>query len=343
VYPIPDWPTDVPWAHGLSGTGMQAAATVAEQLGSYCLLVIRHGVLVAEHYWQGRSATSIDKSWSMGKSYASALVGIAIDRGEIKSLDDSVSDYVPEWKGTDHEPITIRHIVSMTSGLKWEVFSDYVTMATLTADQSKYAVGLPISDPPGTKWIYHNGGVQILERVIRAATGKTLEAYADLYLWSKIGMTATWAKDQTGNPTAYANVLATCRDHARFGYLYLHGGEWAGETVVSPQWVTATIAPGQTMNRAYGYLWWLNGETPAIDAMNQAWPGRMVPFAPTDMFAVRGFGNQFIDVIPSLDMIVVRMGPDPFGGMFDLNQMIKDQHFGEHDQILKPILDAVVP
>jgi hypothetical protein len=77
--------------------------------------------------------------------------------------------------------------------------------------------------------------------------------------------------------------------------------------------------------------------------MNQAWPGRMVPFAPTDMFAVRGFGNQFIDVIPSLDMIVVRMGPDPLGGTFNLNQMIEDQHFGEHDQILKPILDAVVP
>src|SRR5262249_36457649 len=144
-----------------------------------------------------------------------------------------------------------------------------------------------------------------------------------------------------GNPTAYANVLASCRDHARLGYLYLHGGVWAGEQVVSTGYVTASLTPSQSMNRAYGYLWWLNAETPAVDAMMEPWPGLMGPFAPKDLFAARGFGNQFIDVIPSLDLMVVRFGADPLGA-FDVAQLATDQRFETHDAILKPILDAVV-
>jgi len=103
--------------------------------------------------------------------------------------------------------------------------------------------------------------VQVLERVFRSATSKTIEEYAQLHLWSKIGSRAGWKHDPSGNPTTYANVLATCRDHARLGYLFLHGGRWAGEQVVSSSFVSAAIKPSQTMNQAYGFLWWLNGET----------------------------------------------------------------------------------
>jgi CubicO group peptidase (beta-lactamase class C family) len=117
----------------------------------------------------------------------------------------------------------------------------------------------------------------------------------------------------------------------------LHDGQWKTEQVISKAWVKASTTPSQSINQAYGYLWWVNGATPAEDAMNEAWPGQMVANAPPDLFAARGFGNQFIDVIPSLDMIVVRFGEDPLA-KFDVPTLMADSKFGLHDQILAPIL-----
>src|SRR5262249_34876917 len=158
----------------------------------------------------------------------------------------------------------------------------------------------------------------------------------------KIGMAASWAHDDAGNPTAYASVLASCRDHARFGYLYLHGGQWAGgEQVVPAAHVAASITPSQDLNRAYGLLWWLNGQTPAVSSLMEAFPGVISPASPPDMFAAQGFGNQFIDVFPSLDMIVVRFGTDPLG-TFDLPALIEDASFKKHEAIIAPVLQAIV-
>jgi CubicO group peptidase (beta-lactamase class C family) len=339
-WPDPDWPTATPADVRLDPAGLDQAAAAAEKNGSYCLLVIRHGALVYERYFNGSDASTTHKSWSLAKSYSGTLVGIAVDRGDIRSLDDKVSDYVADWRGTDRDAVIVRDLVRMTSGLQWSAFQDYVQMATLAQDDTQFALALPLSDPPGSKWIYHNGAVQMLEPLFRGATGMTIEAYADQYLWSKIGMAASWAHDSAGNPTPYANVLATCRDHARLGYLYLRRGHWGKESVLSEKWVSEALAPSQPYNRAYGHLFWLNRETPALDAMMQPWPGRMVPYAPADLFAARGFGNQFIDVIPSLDLVIVRFGVDPLTG-FDLVAMVKDSQFTLHDEILQPILGAL--
>ncbi len=338
-FPIPDWPTGTPVQVGLDAAKLDAAATVAEADGSYCLLVIRHGLLVYERYFAGTDASTAHKSWSLAKSYSGTLVGIAIDRGDIHGLDDRVADYVPEWLGTDRQTITVRDLVSMTSGLKWSAFQDYVEMAAFAPDNTKFAVGLALSETPGSKWVYHNGAVQMLEPLFRGATGMTIEQYAQTHLWSKIGMSASWAHDMASHPTPYANVLASCRDHARLGYLYLRKGRWGSEPVLSPGWVAQALTPSQSFNRAYGFLFWLNGESPAIDAMNQAWPERMVPYAPKDLFAARGFGNQFIDVIPSEDLLVVRFGKDPLAG--NLGDLFTDAQFGKHDEILRPVLDAL--
>jgi len=339
-YPSPDWPTGDPADHGLDPARLDEAAGVAEADGSRCLLVIRHGVLVYERYFAGTDATTEHKSWSLAKSYAGTVVGIAIDRGDLAGLDQPVAEHLPAWQGGDLAAVTVGDLVSMTSGLQWSMFQDYVEMALLAQDHTAFALALPAAESPGTEWTYHNGAVQILEPLLRNATGVTIEEYAQQHLWSRIGMNAHWAHDPAGHATPYANVLASCRDHARLGYLYLHHGRWAGEQVVSSQWVDAALTPSQPFNRAYGYLFWLNGETPAVDAMMEPWPGRMVPFAPADLFAARGFGNQFIDVIPSLDLIVVRFGEDPATG-FDLGALMDDARFTKHDQILAPILAGV--
>jgi CubicO group peptidase (beta-lactamase class C family) len=340
-YPDPSWAEGAPADHGLDPTQLEAAALVAEQNESYCLLVIRHGVLVAEHYWRGHDRDSQSPSWSIAKSYSAVLAGIALDRGDFDSLDQSVADFIPEWKDDPRQDITLRHVLSMTSGLHWSAFDDYVGMATFANDHSKHAIELSSDVAPDNEWTYHNGGVQLLEPVFRSATGMTIEQYAEQHLWSKLGMNAHWARDPSENPTAYASVMASCRDHARLGYLYLHGGRWADTQIIPQSFVEESLTPSQPFNRAYGFLWWLNNQTPAIDAMMEPWPGRMVPFAPKDLFAARGFGNQFIDVIPSLDMIVVRMGTDPMGD-FNMVRMFEDQRFERHDAILRPVLDAIV-
>jgi CubicO group peptidase (beta-lactamase class C family) len=341
AYPDPEWATGAPGEHGLDPAQLDVAAEVAAGNGSYCLLVIRDGKLLYEKYWQGHDPTTPQLSYSVAKSYSSALVGVAIERGDLDSIDQSVADFLPSWQGTPNEAITIRHLLSMTSGLKWSAFSDYVSMVTFADDHSQFAEELDLNGTPGAEWTYHNGGVQLLEPVFRAATGMTMEAYAEAYLWSRIGMTASWAKDPAGNPTAYASVVASCRDHARLGYLYMHGGAWAGEQVVPASWVSETTEPSQNLNQGYGYLWWLNGQSPAIDGLMNPFDGFISPASPPDMFAAWGFGNQFIDVIPSLDMIVVRFGEDPWEG-FDLAALFEDQRFEKHEAIITEVMAALV-
>jgi len=336
-YPDPDWTTGSAQSEDVDQSFLDQADAVAAANNSFCLLVIRHGVLVHESYFNGHDASSADPSWSIAKSYTSAVTGIAIDRGDIGSIDDSAAKYATKWNGDDNAAITIKDLLSMSSGLHWDVFGDYVTMAELAPDKTGYALGLGMDATPATTWVYNNSGVQVLEQVIRSATGEAMDAYASDHLWSKIGSHAKWDKDAMGHPTAYANVRATCRDHARLGYLYLHEGQWKNEQVISKAWVKASTSPSQSINRAYGYLWWVNGGTPAEDAMNEAWPGQMVANAPADLFAARGFGNQFIDVIPSLDMIVVRFGQDPLA-KFDVPTLMADSKFELHDKILAPIL-----
>jgi CubicO group peptidase (beta-lactamase class C family) len=349
-YPIPDWPTGTPESQGLDPAGLFQASEIAKAHDSFCLLVIRHGVLVWESYFNGSQSSSTNPSWSIAKSYTGTLVGIALARGEIASLDDSAAKYVPEWQGQPQAAIRIRDLITMTSGLRWSLVQDYVELVLVAPDQTAFALQQPLTADAGTQWTYDNAAVQVLERVFRGATGMTIEEYARLHLWSRLGMQASWAHDSNGHPTTYANVLATCRDHARLGYLFLHQGNWAGEQVVPASFVAEAIAPSQPFNLAYGYLWWRNGGPPAEDAMNQSWSGAMVPFAPPDLFAAHGFGNQFIDVIPSRDLVVVRFGKDPLGhgpdggfvdAGFDLAALAVDAHMGIHDLILQPILGSV--
>ena len=345
-YPDPDWPTGTPESQGLDTAKLDEAAAAADSADSYCLLVIRHGVLVSEHYFHDATASSTPSSWSIAKSYTSTVVGIALANHDLPDLDANVSDFVPTWAGSPRQPITLRNLVTMTSGLQWSIFQDYIAMAEFAPDKSAFAVGIDASDPVGSKWLYHNGGVQVIEPLFRAATGTSIEDYARTHLWSKIGMTATWGHDLFNHPTTYANVLATCRDHARLGYLYLHHGRWKDEQVVPANWIAAATTPSQAFNRGYGYLWWLNGQGPTISSTGSQSATELYDYTPADLFAARGFGGQFIDVIPSLDMVVVRFGKDPTAitstdPAVIAAALIADETTDRHRSILVPILAAV--
>ena len=341
-YPSPDWELGDPADHGLDPDKLEAAATLAGENDTHCLVVVRNGVLVGEWYWGTSTPTTPHKTWSIAKSYSSALVGIAIERGDLQSLDQSAADFIPDWQGAPEGDVTIRQLVSMTSGLEWDLVSDYVGMAALSQDHSGFALGRKVQHAPGTHWTYNNAAVQVLEPVFRAATGMTIEEYAELYLWSKLGMqTAFWAKDPSGSPTAYASVMGSCRDHARFGYLFLRRGKWAGEQVVHEQYVDLSLSP-QELNNAYGLLWWLNVPgPPTLNSFMQPYADeKMLPAAGEDHFGAHGFGNQLIDVHPSLDLVVVRLGKDPLQDQFDIGALVGA---GENvrEIISEALLDAV--
>jgi CubicO group peptidase (beta-lactamase class C family) len=345
IYPDPDWKTGTPESQGLDSADLARAIAAADATDSYCLLVIRHGVLVSETYFHGANATSTPSSWSIAKSYTSTTTGIAIEKGALPPLDTPIMTWVPTWAGNARSQITLRHLMTMTSGLEWSIFRDYIEMAQFAPDKSGFAVGSDPDTAAGSAWRYNNAAVQVMEPVFRAATGGTIEDYARANLWSKIGMTATWAHDGRNHPTTYANVLATCRDHARFGYLYLRGGKWKTQQVVPASWITAATTPSNPYNQGYGYLFWLNGHAPTIGSTGSVSNEPLYYYAPPDLFGAHGFGTQFIEVIPSLDMVVVRFGRDPTA-MTSTDpaviaaQLAEDQTSDARRQILTPIFDA---
>ncbi len=318
VYPGADWETSSPEAEGM-------AAAPLEDINSYCVdhgcravVVLRHGKIVWERYWNGWTQASTDNSWSMAKSVVSALVGIAINEGKIKGLDEPAADFIPEWKGSPREAITIGELLSMTSGLTWSMIytptaSGDTSNMMASPDQVAYALNRQIYREPGTDWYYADGDAETFSRILSAATGLPVDEYAKEKLFDPIGIkNADWLKDGVGQPMTFCCIMDTARDFARFGYLFLRNGKWEDQQVVPTDWVKTSTSPSQTENLNYGYYWWLTD----------------FAGAPTDLYAAIGFMTKRIYVIPSLDIVAVRLGEGD-----DLNW--NDSAF------LKPIVEAV--
>ncbi|MEX5633444.1 serine hydrolase domain-containing protein [Parafrankia sp. FMc2] len=312
------WETVDPRSVGFDPAELEKIATTAEQGKSTCLLVSRDGKIAGEWYFRGATAETPAAVYSVTKSLTSTLVGIAQDDGDL-SLDDSASTWVAPWKGTPAEAVTVRDLVSNDSGRRWSVGIDYDELIR-AEDKTAFAVGLPQDRRPGEVWAYNNSAVQTLEEVLRGSTGQEVIDFARERVFAPIGMNdSTMTTDAAGNTLAFMGLQSTCRDLARFGYLMLRDGDWAGDQIVSSDWVTAATGPSSTeMNAAYGYLWWLNHEgvlaqpLAASDISAAADPatrqGRLVPGAPDDMFWAIGLGNQIVQIDPGSGTVVVRLG-----------------------------------
>jgi len=349
LYPADSWRTALPEDHGFDPNLLQEAADFAGDNSSNCLVVVRHGEIVGEWYWQDTTPTTLVKNWSVAKSYTSAVVGVAIDRGDIPSVDSSASEWIPEWRDGAHESISVGDLLSMSSGLRFDMIADNVIMP-LAGDMTALAIAAPADNPPGAIWEYNNHSVQALEPVIRGATGMAADDYATQHLFDPMGMTVDWKRDDHGQPAMYMNANASCRDNARFGYLYLHRGCWDGERLLSAQWIDDSIGASTSMNRGYGYYWWLRGESPTLDSVTfEDKPGGMHHFGPDDSYCAVGLGSQMIEVVPSLDMVIVRMGTAPHDDLanwLDPEALYDDLiHDGEqivHNGVLERVLGALI-
>lgn len=300
VWPTTEWRIDAPEARGMDASLLEGARQYAFQDGKNTqgVVVVRHGVIVGEWYEDGRDESSFATSWSIAKSVTSALIGIAIHEGLIESVDVSMAEFFPEWTGTEKEDITLRDVLSMASGLKWSesydpenvVSSDIIQMIALREDHLAYAASRPLEFTPGSRWSYSSGDTMLLSGVLEAVSGGNAGSYAREKLFDPIGMSPVdWWTDATGQTATYCCIDTPARQLAKFGLLYLRGGEWAGTQVVPREWVTTSTSPSVVPH--YGHQWWLD-ETPG---------GR-------EMYIAIGHDGQYIYVVPDLDLVVVRTG-----------------------------------
>lgn len=310
VYPEPDWLVEPPEDHGLSSAGLADMAAIAEGSNSNCLVVIQAGVLVGEWYWNDFGPdTQQANVYSVTKSITSALVGIAVEQGE---LDIEAPVGFAEWQAGASEAITTRNLISNDSGRQWSFDVDYLQLG-FQPDQTQFAIDLGHDQPIGTWWEYNNAAIQTLERVLGSSLGSDVGEFAEQALFGPIHMSSTMGRDGEGNPLTYQGVSASCRDLARFGYLYLRGGRWAeGVQVVPEAWVAESISPSTDLNSAYGFMWWLNRPghwvLPSAPLRDEG-DGQIAPDAPEELFAAIGAFGQLVVVDPTTESVWVRLGP----------------------------------
>ena len=310
----PYWPGRQGWAGaGLDDRpreDLRLALDHALQDNTASVLVIRDGLVAAEGYAEGFDPADRVQLASAAKSVVALLVGIAIDQGAIRSVDQSAADFVPAWRNTPREAIRIRHLLSMTSGMTDEGLS----VRNVDGDQFAINAAAPLRYEPGTHWRYASAIYHLLFHILSAATGTSLEAFARNTLLDPIGAASfEWVTDQVeterGPRTNYYTGLSSARDLARIGLLVARGGEWRGRRVVSTQYLQACLSPSQPHNPAYGWLWWLNRESG--HAARPGPPVHRFPGAPRDTVAALGAGGQALLVVPSESLIVVRQGRRP--------------------------------
>jgi len=328
-WPTKEWRECKPEAVGMNSEKLLKAIEYAAtpRFNTDGLVVIRKGHIVSEAYFGNFKRNSKHVSHSMAKSFTSALVGIAIDKGFIKGIDERICRYYDEWDCNDEDDlrsrITIKHAMTLTTGLEWhEDWSkwDPATNDALKMGGSGYFMKYMSERDglyePGQQFNYSTGDPMLLSRVIQEATGMTAFEYAKKNLFEPLNINnVRWDKDRDGYTSTAWGLYATVRDYAKFVYLFLNKGRWDVLQVVSEQWVEKSTRtdPSVKMWSAYGYLWHVNLP------YRLKWSKSPVPTdaIPEDGYMAEGVLGQNIIIIPSKDLVIVRVS-NQTGGSMDL-------------------------
>jgi CubicO group peptidase (beta-lactamase class C family) len=270
------------------------------------VVVIYKGQLVAEKYATGFDSYSVMLGWSVAKSVTGALIGILVKEGKLAT--DTPAP-VPEWKDNRKQIITVKQLLQQTTGLAFNEdytgATDVTNMLFKEGDMAAYTAKLDLKYEPGTVFNYSSGNSNVLSRLIRQTVGeKDYLSFPYQALFYKTGMYSMLLEpDASGTYVGSSYIYATARDFARFGLLYCNKGKWNGEQLLPENWVDATVQPAAADQRKhYGYQFWLNG------LKNKDSAARWYPDVPADMFFADGYGGQDIYVIPSRELVVVRLG-----------------------------------
>jgi hypothetical protein len=279
------------------------------------VVVIYKGEIIGERYWKEKDINAETPlwSWSMNKSIINALTGILVKKG-VLSVDDAAP--VELWENDERKNITINNLLQMSSGLKWDEdygsVSDATKMLYRSNDCYLSAISVPFDKSPDTEWYYSSGTTNILSGIIRQTIGNDDEYLAFPYkeLFNKTDMhSITMETDAVGNFVGSSYAYATARDWARFGLLYYNDGVWQGDTILPAGWVDYSTTPAKSSNGKYGAQFWLNRS-------------KSVPDAPEDMYKCDGHRGQTVFIIPSRNLVVVRLGFSEDN--FSFNDFIKE-------------------
>lgn len=278
---------------------------IFQELNTVAFLVVKDTVIVHESYYLGYDSISQSNSFSVAKSLIGLLIGCALDDGSIKSLDQPVSDFFPEYNFEPNNQLTIRHVLTMSSGLDWDeryssAFS-ITTKAYYGENLRELIASRKMVTAPGKQFKYLSGNTQLLAFILEKATGRRVSEYASEKIWKPIGasQSALWSLDtENGMEKAYCCLHTNARDFARLGQLVINKGKWNGQQLVSEKYIDELSSPvvnlidewGKDPLKYYGYHWWITS------------------FRNQKVVYARGILGQYILVIPDQKMVIVRLG-----------------------------------
>ena len=273
------------------------------------VLVLYKDHLLIEKYSPGFSKSTRLPGWSMTKSVTSSVLGVLEKQGKIDLEQDELFE---EWKNDTRSEITLRNLLQMNSGLQWKEdytkVSDVTKMLFMEQDMGQVQIDKPLDREPGNCWNYSSGTTNLLSRFIRdqfPSHQKYLDFWYSAFI-DRIGMHSMMIEtDLAGNFVGSSYAWATARDWGKFGLFYLNDGKWNGEQIINKSWIDFSRTPNKGSNGEFGGHFWLNA-------------GRKYPDVPKDLFSANGFQGQYVFIIPSRDLVVVRLGltEDP---EFDVN------------------------
>jgi CubicO group peptidase (beta-lactamase class C family) len=294
------WDTISPTTLGYCQPKIDSLYNYLNAENTKAFILLKDGKIVLEKYFGTHTQNSLWQWASAGKTITSFMVGIAQQEGHL-SIADTTSTYLGQgWTDctpTQEEKITIRHQLTMTSGLDDGVADPFCTLDTCLVYKAN----------TGTRWAYHNGPYTLLDKVIENSTGTTLNAYTTQKIKNPTGMTGSFI------PVGYNNVFfSNARSMARFGLLILNNGNWNGNQIMTDTtYFNQMVNTSQTINYSYGYLWWLNGKQSYMIPQSQfIFPNSLCSNAPSDMIVAVGKGGQFLNIVPSQNLVWLRMGDE---------------------------------
>jgi len=289
-FPVSDatWERATPSSLSWDNTKIEEVCDFIQETQGKSFLILKDGKIVVERYWTDAGPTHSQYVMSSGKSITAFLVGIAKRQNKLK-LDQPVSDFLGTgWSKAStaqENAIQIKHLLAMTSGLNPK---------------------LEYEGPPGSIWRYNTEAYQQLHPLLEKAVGTSMQEFSRMSLFEPLGM--------TNSRFRFHSFVMNALDMGRFGLMILEQGKWNGKNILEDQTFFDTmLQPSQTLNRSYGYLWWLNGQESyrPVGRQRIVVPGPLVPSAPPDMVSANGKGGQRIYVVPSLRLVVIRLGDNP--------------------------------
>ena len=310
-WPTRRWPRSSPTAQGLDSGSLDALVASIRQntkiRNIHSLLLVRNGYLVLEEYFDGHDADELHTLQSVSKSFTSALVGIAIDRGKIGGVDERVLGFFPNLDGIDNvderkRRMSLEDLLTMRSGTDYTEGghdTPHSQLNRMSRGWTKFILSRPMIAEPGTKFRYDSGAVILTSAILEARYGVHADRFAEEQLFAPLGIERyEWFRNAEGHPHTGGGLDLRSQDVAKLGLLYLRGGLWDGRQVVPSAWVDTSLSRHVEFDRprgrsvGYGYLWWVLPPDP--DGAGEL-----------DIYGAFGFRGQYIFVVPEHDLVVV--------------------------------------